>query len=88
MAKEQEMEQLFEDALDISDRHLSNALMENEELAPYVAVAMIESAVNQAVDMTSPDDVISILQDLISQIEEDAGEGDAGSEDGEGDEDE
>jgi len=41
-------------------------------LGPYVAVAMIEAAVNTAVDETSHEDVVDMLRDLANQIEEDA----------------
>lgn len=68
---EEDTEELFEKALDIADTHLEAALTEAGPLAPYVAVAMVEAAVNRAVDATSGDDVISILQDLITQIEND-----------------
>lgn len=84
MAKSEDaMEQMFEKALGISENHLETALREDADLAPYVAVAMIEVAVNHAVDMTSPEDVVSILQDLIGQIESEMDE-----EDEDGDEDE
>ncbi len=44
--------------------------------AAYIAVAMIEAAVNHAVGLTTPEDVISMLHDLIEQIEGDyVGEG-------------
>lgn len=82
---EDAMEQMFEKALDISEKHLESALREDADLAPYVAVAMIEAAVNQAVEMTSPEDVTSILQDLIAQIEN---EGDGDDEEGDDDLDE
>jgi hypothetical protein len=37
---------------------------------------MIEAAVNQAVEETSHEDVVDMLRDLASQIEQDAEEGD------------
>lgn len=74
-----ETEELFEKALDLADTHLDKALMAAGEMAPYVAVAMIEAAVNRAVEATSAEDVISILQDLIEQIEADMGDGAAGA---------
>lgn len=64
-------EELFEKALDLADTHLDAALTAAGELAPYVAVAMIEASVNRAVEATSGEDVISILHDLITQIEND-----------------
>lgn len=67
-------EELFEKALDLADTHLDMALTKAGQLAPYVAVAMIEAAVNRAVEATSGEDVISILEDLISQIETDLAE--------------
>ena len=87
MAKEVDMEQIFEDALTIADRHLTEAMKENEEMAPYIAVAMIEAAVNQAIDVSSPQDIVAILRDLASQIEDECGDEDEDDEDDE-DEDE
>lgn len=68
---EAETEELFEKALDLADSHLDEALTKAGPLAPYVAVAMIEAAVNRSVEATSGEDVIAILQDLIAQIEND-----------------
>lgn len=82
------MEQMFEKALGISEKHLEAALREDVELAPYTAVAMIEAAVNHAVDMTSPEDVIAILQDLIGQIDSEMDEEDEDEEDEDGDDEE
>jgi len=63
--------EMFEKALDIADESLEKALVQAGPLAPYVAVAMIEAAVNRAVDMTSSEDVLAIMQDLMAQIESD-----------------
>mgnify|MGYP001004379555 CR=1 FL=1 len=77
MAEEHDdTEEMFEKALDMADESLDSTLNKAGPLAPYVAVAMIEAAVNRAVDATSPEDVISILQDLIAQIEADIGDED------------
>ncbi|MFC7332608.1 hypothetical protein [Rhodocista pekingensis] len=65
-------EQLFDKALDIAERHLEAAMKEGGSLSAYVAVAMIEVAVNQAVDETSHEDVVDMLRDLANQIEQDA----------------
>lgn len=62
-------EAMFDQALDIAEKHLGQGLREGGPLAPYVAVAMIEAAVNQAVTATSAEDVVAMLQDLIEQIE-------------------
>jgi hypothetical protein len=51
-------------------------MKEGGPLSSYVAVAMIEAAVNQAVEETSHEDVVDMLRDLASQIEQDAEEGD------------
>ena len=48
------------------------AVEEGGTLGPYVAVAMIEAAVNSAVDETSHEDVVDMLRDLANQVEEDA----------------
>lgn len=72
MAEEHDdTEEMFEKALDMADTSLDSTLTKAGALAPYVAVAMIEAAVNRAVEATSAEDVISILQDLIAQIEAD-----------------
>lgn len=76
--EENDTEELFEKALDLADTHMDQAMAKAGDLAPYVAVAMIEAAVNRAVDATSAEDVISILQDLIQQIEDDMDAEDAG----------
>ena len=69
-------EAMFDKALDIAEKHLAEAMKEGGPLSSYVAVAMIEAAVNQAVEETSHEDVVDMLRDLASQIEQDAEEGD------------
>ena len=71
----QTAEALFDKALEIAEKHLEKAIQEGGALGPYVAVAMIEAAVNAAVEETSHEDVVDMLRDLASQIEADA-EGD------------
>ncbi|HYG85320.1 MAG TPA: hypothetical protein VD978_03595 [Azospirillum sp.] len=68
----QTAEALFDKALSIAEKHLEMAVKEGGPLGPYVAVAMIEAAVNAAVDETSHEDVIDMLRDLAAQIEQDA----------------
>lgn len=65
-------EAMFEKALDIAEKHLEKAIADGGPLGPYVAVAMIEAAVNAAVDETSHEDVVDMLRDLAAQIEADA----------------
>jgi hypothetical protein len=65
---------MFDKALDIAEKHLKRAVEEGGILGPYVAVAMIEAAVNTAVEETSHEDVVDMLRDLANQIEEDAEE--------------
>lgn len=62
---------MFEKALDIAEKHLDNAVKDGGPLGPYIAFAMIEAAVNQAVEDASPDDVVDMLRDLADQIEAD-----------------
>ncbi|WP_029013654.1 hypothetical protein [Niveispirillum irakense] len=69
-------EQLFDKALDMAEKHLEAAMKEGGALSGYVAIAMIEAAVNQAVEETSHTDVADMLRDLADQIEADAEEGD------------
>lgn len=68
----QPAEAMFDKALDIAEKHLDRAIKEAGPLGPYVAVAMIEAAVNVAVDETSHEDVVDMLRDLAAQIEADA----------------
>jgi hypothetical protein len=68
----QTAEALFDKALSVAEKHLEMAIKEGGPLGPYVAVAMIEAAVNAAVDETSHEDVVDMLRDLASQIEQDA----------------
>jgi len=69
-------EAMFDKALDIAEKHLQSAMQEGGPLSSYVAVAMIEAAVNQAVEETSHEDVVDMLRDLAAQIEQDAQEQD------------
>ena len=69
-------EELFDQALAIADRHLDAALDEAGSLADYVAVAMVEAAVNAAVEAAGHEDIARVLRDLADQIEKDAEEGD------------
>ena len=70
----QTAEALLEKALSVAEKHLEAAIKEGGVLGPYIAVAMIEGAVNTAVDETSHEDVIDMLRDLAAQIEADADE--------------
>ncbi|HEV7370084.1 hypothetical protein [Arenibaculum sp.] len=66
---------MFDKALDIAEKHLEQAMQEGGPISAYVSVAMIEAAVNQAVEVTSHEDVIGMLRDLADQIEADAEDG-------------
>ncbi len=79
-------EALFEKALEVADKHLDAAVTEGGAIAPYVAVAMIEAAVNRAVDAVGHEDILDMLRDLAAQIESDMES--AGDEDEDEDEDE
>jgi len=68
----QPMDALYDKAAEIADKHLVAALEEGESFGYLVAVMMIEGAVNAAVDATSPEDIIRLLKDLVTQIEQDA----------------
>jgi len=70
----QAAEAMFDKALSVAEKHLEKAIKEGGPLGPYVAVAMIEAAVNAAVEETSHEDVVDMLRDLAAQIEADAGE--------------
>ena len=62
----------FESALSLAEKHLKNAISEGGILGPYVAVAMIEAAVNSSVAEISNEDVVDMLRELASQVEEDS----------------
>ncbi|CAK0768484.1 conserved hypothetical protein [uncultured Gammaproteobacteria bacterium] len=62
----------FGEALEIAEKHLDKAITEAGALGPFVAVAMIEAAVNAALDQAADEDVIDMLRDLADQIEADA----------------
>lgn len=66
-----ETEELFEKALEVAEKHLIAAIDESGDLGDYVSVAMIEVAVNQAIDVAGPEDIVAVLRDLADQIEQD-----------------
>jgi hypothetical protein len=68
-------EDMFDQALAIADKHLDAALDEAGPLADYVAVAMVEAAVNAAVDAAGHEDIAKVLRELADQIEKDAEDG-------------
>lgn len=70
---DQTAEALFDQALKVAEKHLAAAMQEAGPLAPYVAVAMIEAAVNQGVDVVGHADISGMLHDLATQIDEDGG---------------
>lgn len=72
----QSAEALFEKALEVADKNLDAAIKEAGPLADYVTVAMIEAAVNRAVDVAGHEDIVEMLHDLANQIEADMEEGD------------
>jgi hypothetical protein len=65
------MEALYDKAADIAEKHLEAALTEGNGVEYLVAVMMVEAAVNTAVELTSRDDIIRLLKDLVEQIESD-----------------
>jgi hypothetical protein len=69
----QSAEALFDQALKVAEKHLDAALKEAGPLAPYVAVAMIEAAVNRGVDVAGHEDISDMLHDLAAQIDNDPG---------------
>lgn len=73
MASEQKhpSDALYDKAAEIAEKHLAAALEEGSALDYLVSVMMVEAAVNEAVESTSPEDVVKLLKDLVRQIEED-----------------
>jgi hypothetical protein len=74
--EEAQMDEMYDQAADIANKHLNAALDESGPLENLVAIMMVEAAVNAAVDATSREDIIRLLQDLVRQIEEDETEED------------
>ena len=83
-----EAEEMFERALLIAERHLNAAMAEAGDLSDYVAVAMIEAAVNKAVEATSGADIVDVLRDMADQIEADEDGTDSDTEEDEDEEEE
>lgn len=67
----QNAEIMFDKALEVADKHLDAAIKDSGPLGDYVTVAMIEAAVNRAVDVAGHEDIADMLRDLASQIESD-----------------
>jgi hypothetical protein len=74
--EETSAEAMFERALNMADDAIERAREEAGDLSDFIALAMIEAAVNAALDDVPPADVIEVLRDLADQIEADAAEGD------------
>ena len=69
-------DEFYDKAADIAEKHLTAALDEAAQMEYLVAVMMIEASVNAAVELTSRDDIVRLLQDLTHQIELDLDEDD------------
>jgi hypothetical protein len=69
-------DQLYDKAAEIAEKHLGAAIEEGGDVEYLVAVMMIEASVNTAVELTSRDDIVRLLKDLVEQIETDADEED------------
>jgi cobalamin biosynthesis protein CbiD len=74
-SEEASLEAAYDKAAEIAERHLAAALAETGVPDYLIAVMMIEAAVNAAVDLTSAEDILKLLQDLTEQIAADAAEG-------------
>jgi len=74
-SEEASLEAAYDKAAEIAERHLTSALGETGVPDYLIAVMMIEAAVNAAVDLTSAEDILKLLQDLTEQIAADAAEG-------------
>ncbi len=71
MADDKEMDKMYDQAAEIAQKHLDMALDEAGPLENLVAIMMVEAAVNAAVDATSREDIVRLLEDLVGQIEAD-----------------
>ncbi|MEI7609667.1 MAG: hypothetical protein WCJ64_19985 [Rhodospirillaceae bacterium] len=59
-------------ALKVAEKHIKMAIKEGGLIGPYVAAAMIETAVNAAYGELSNAELVEMLRDLADQVEMDA----------------
>ncbi len=69
-------EQLYDKAAEIAEKHLGAAIEEGGDIEYLVAVMMVEASVNTAVELTSREDIVKLLKDLVEQIESDVDDDD------------
>ncbi|MDP9196142.1 MAG: hypothetical protein M3O22_05155 [Pseudomonadota bacterium] len=79
--KEESTEAMFSKALEVAEKHLENAMKDGGVLSAYVAVAMVEAAVNAAAENTDAADIADMLRDLADQIDSETGAGDEDDDD-------
>jgi len=72
----------YDKALSLAEKHLETAIKSGGDLAEYLAVAMIEAAVNQTSEIADPDELADFLRELAdSLISDDGGKSDDEDED-------
>lgn len=68
----EDTQDLFAEALTISEKKLQAALeMGGKDLAPYIAVTMMEASVNEAAEHIALEDIAGMLEELAGQIRAD-----------------
>ena len=68
----------YDKALSLAEKHLETAIKSSGDLAEYLAVAMIEAAVNQSSELADPEELADFLRELADGI---IGDGKGGDED-------
>jgi hypothetical protein len=58
----------YDKALSLAEKHLETAIKSSGDLAEYLAVAMIEAAVNQSSELADPEELADFLRELADGI--------------------
>jgi len=58
----------YDKALALAEKHLETVIRSSGDLAEYIAVAMIEAAVNQSSELADPDELADFLRELADSI--------------------
>ena len=58
----------YDKALSLAEKHLETVVKSSGDLADYLAVAMIEAAVNLSSDIADPDELADFLRELADSL--------------------
>ena len=58
----------YDKALALAEKHLESAIKSGGDLAEYLAVAMIEAAVNQSSEIADPEELADFLRELADSL--------------------